>query len=468
MAGWRVHPLIWVVVLALVHGSLYAAIVPPWQAPDESVHYQYLVALDGTPDWFPDFVVLSPEAHRAVVESQLRFRFWDYNNWTTPAEVPALPEGQEYLGRAGGLYYRLASPVLALVRAWPIEAQLSALRVYSLLWMALTVAITYALAREVFPAREGPEVLYPLAAAATVAIFPQYTFIAASFNDDNLVPPLAGFVLLAVLRVSRSGSARAQWGWWAGALAAGALAVLAKRTGAVAAVVALGGMLVLAVRAWQAGGPLRKGMAAVVVGLAVLGLVAGIGALISPPLLPNEIANRLRVDPEALIRLVAEAQARANQPWQAWYPQVLFLSLSFWGWFGYLTAPLSLEVISVVRYLSVILVLGLGVATLSLLARWRSQPAAGWQTWALALLTVALAGQLGLMLAQHLIDPRFYSLTGRYLFPFISAFAILAVWGWSAWWPGRLKPAGVLIGLGLLLALDVYALTGVMLPFWYS
>ncbi len=447
---------------------MYAAFVPPWQAPDESVHYQYLVGLTATPDPFPDFVLLSPEAYQAVFESQLRHRFWDYSDWATPDTFTPMPTGQVYLGRAAGIFYRLAAPVLWLVDDAPIEDQLSVLRMYAVVWLALTVAITYALAREVFPDDGGPESLYPLAAAAVVAIFPQYIFIAASFNDDNLVPPLAGLVLLCLLRLTRVQTGRAMLGWWALALLAGALAVFTKRTGAVAAGLALLGGLILLVRIWQSGGIGRRLGVAVMFAAGIGGAIAIGYLLIFPPILPVEVANWLRVDPGALVRLVSNGRAAFSRPWQAWYSQVLFLTLSFWGWFGYLKAPLSLAVISLVRYASVLIVAGVALSALVLAWRARNVPPMRVQLGGLGLFGLALGAQMALIVAQHVIEPAVYSFTGRYLFPFISAFAILTVWGWSAWWPARWKAGGVMLGLGMLVMLDVYAWIGVMLPFWYS
>jgi 4-amino-4-deoxy-L-arabinose transferase-like glycosyltransferase len=454
--------------LAWVHGAVYAAFVPPWQAPDESVHYQYLIALAATPDPFPDFVLLSPEVYQAVFESQLRHRFWDYSDWATPDTFTPMPAGQEYLGRAAGIFYRLAIPVLWLVDDAPIEDQLSALRMYAVLWLVLTAAVTYALAREVFPDAGGPESVYPLAAAAVVAIFPQYVFIAASFNDDNLVPALAGLVLLCLLRLARARSGRVMLGWWALALLVGALAVLTKRTGAVAAGLAFLGGLILLVRIWQSGGTRRRLGVAVVVATG-LGAVIALGyLLIFPPILPVEVANWLRVDADALVRLASDGRVAFSRPWQAWYPQVLFLTLSFWGWFGYLKAPLSLAVISLVRYASVLVVAGVALSALVLAWRGWNAPLMRFQLGGLGLFGLALGAQLALIVAQHVIEPAVYSFTGRYLFPFISAFAILTVWGWSAWWPARWKAGGVVLGLGLLVMLDMYAWIGVMLPFWYS
>jgi hypothetical protein len=79
-----------------------------------------------------------------------------------------------------------------------------------------------------------------------------------------------------------------------------------------------------------------------------------------------------------------------------------------------------------------------------------------------------LALSLVNLAAQFLIERSVYPLVGRYLFPFISAFAITGLWGWQAWWPARWKAPGLLVAAGLLMALDFVALGLTIVPYFYS
>jgi hypothetical protein len=72
------------------------------------------------------------------------------------------------------------------------------------------------------------------------------------------------------------------------------------------------------------------------------------------------------------------------------------------------------------------------------------------------------------MLAQYVIAPEAYAPQGRYLFPFIAAFSILAAWGWAAWWPRRWQNIALLSGMGALVLFDFVCWVQAIIPFFYS
>src|SRR5690349_24720950 len=61
--------------LALLHGLLYLAIVPPWQHYDEPTHFEYarLIALWGRQ---PGINETDLTTNREIADSMYRFRFW--------------------------------------------------------------------------------------------------------------------------------------------------------------------------------------------------------------------------------------------------------------------------------------------------------------------------------------------------------------------------------------------------------
>lgn len=460
-------PVAWLVAFAFVHGSLYAAVVPPWQAPDENVHYEYLRALWQAPGLFPMGVERSAAVYQEVMTSARQFRWWELVRLPTPAEVPAQPSTAGFGIRGGwSLYYRLAFPVYGLFQAAPLEAQLYALRLYSVVLQCLTVWLTFKLAQLIFTLGVRPlDDLLPVAAALVVALQPQYTFISASFNDDNLVPPLAAAALYALVRGLRQ---RADWRWLVAAAIATGLAVLTKRT-AISLVVLFGlALLAYAVIWLRAPRPLAR-----VVGAASLlaaGLVcAGLVLLIAyPPQLPPALARLMGVPGEAVISLAAFLHNPARLVQMPWIHPLLFLSISFWGWFGWLKAPLTTPLMEILRRVTLLLMLGCGLELVRVARAARASPPLGLRLGAILMLSAGLVFSLMLLVAQFLIGPPVYGLTGRYLFPFISAFGILAVWGWQAWWPVRWKRAGLLLGLGLFSIVDFYALALTMVPYFYS
>ena len=61
--------------LAVVHGLLYAFLIPPWQAPDEIAHFEYARLL--AERWRPlSLADASPALEAEVIDSLYRFQAW--------------------------------------------------------------------------------------------------------------------------------------------------------------------------------------------------------------------------------------------------------------------------------------------------------------------------------------------------------------------------------------------------------
>lgn len=463
-------PLLSLLALVFVRGVLYAFLSPPWQGPDEPTHYHYLAALAADDQFLPRSVAVLPEVYAAVWENATQYRIWDYNDWPIRGYVRDVAPDEQFLARAGGLYYRYLFPVYGLTRAWPIEGQLFALRVWSAILLVVTVAAVYAIARTILSADTPRERALAWLAAALVALHPMAAFIGTSLNDDNLVTPFATLALLGVLRAVRgaelTGSADTR-GWWALAIASAIGAVLTKRTG-VAAIGFVGiGMLVQG-GYWAVGGRGWRRWAGLLMILGCVVAVVGVGVLIGlHPELPPELTWRIQLPADVLITLSKALADAVTQPWQNWYARVMFLTLSFWGWFGWLRAPLGLTAISLLRYLSVFVALGMLVQCITWARRWSDREARRQVILSLVLIS-SLGFNFMLLLAQHLVQPEVYILTGRYLFPSLGAWSLLSVLGWAVWWPRRWESLGGKVLIGLAVGLDVYAWLFVMVPFFYA
>ncbi len=85
---------------------------------------------------------------------------------------------------------------------WSATLQmLHLLRLESTLLQAVTIVVTYAIARAALPERRRVQVL----AAVVVALNPQFLLVASGVNNDNLVTPLAAVALYLLLRSWRAG-----------------------------------------------------------------------------------------------------------------------------------------------------------------------------------------------------------------------------------------------------------------------
>jgi 4-amino-4-deoxy-L-arabinose transferase-like glycosyltransferase len=462
------HPLLALLLITLIRGVLYSFISPPWQGPDEPTHYHYLVALYIDGRAFPAGIPVMPDLYTAIWENATDYRIWDLNQWTDRSVIQPLSPDQTMLTRAGGLYYRLLFPVYALTTGWPLEAQLFAVRVGSASLMMITVAAAYGIARTVYQSDTAHDRMIAWVAAAAVAFQPMYAFISASLNDDNLVAPLTALATLGVVRGLRSEQRPGRGGWWwALAVLSAASAVLTKRTGFAAVGVLVVGALALAVLWIRRGSRWQKTLGWLVsLGFAAL-CVSLLAVFLAQPLLPAELTWRLQLPERFLLDLADSIEHSATRHWTDWYVQFLFLTLSFWGWFGWLKAPLGLLTISVLRYLSVIITLGVLVR----LAFWAVAHRSRENRWRFGLTVVLLLAAVGnatLLLAQHLANSETYMLVGRYLFPSLAAWGVLTVTGWMAFWPRRWAVAGLSVLVVFWVALDVYAWLFVMIPFFYA
>jgi len=177
----------------LVIGALFALRTPDWQAPDEPAHYNYVAQVAGgrllpvikTGDWDNQYLE-DLKASGFAVGLLSNLDTVRYENHQPP------------------LYYWLAAPLYLLT-----NGSLFVLRLYSVLLGTVTVALSYAISREMVPAR--PQIA--LAVMALVAFLPQHLHMMASVNNDALAGVIIALILLATLRYLKdAGSSATQLG----------------------------------------------------------------------------------------------------------------------------------------------------------------------------------------------------------------------------------------------------------------
>jgi 4-amino-4-deoxy-L-arabinose transferase-like glycosyltransferase len=465
------QPVFWILLLAFFHGAWYAAIVHPWQAPDEYLHYQQLRLLDARRSMMITAQDMSSTVQWEVADTMWLFEHHRYRLLPTPLE--SVYHGIRMpLGYTGGysnqapLYYLLSLPIYWATSSWPVVAQLYVLRLFSVILHVATVWLTYKLARLIF---QGPRFqrqvsqTIALSSAGVVALLPQYTFISASFNNDNMTSPLVAATLFAMFK-SVQEQGRLRWLLLASILAI--LAITAKRTAI--GIVPLMGLVVIACGLlwWRSGRPVLRVAGALIVALPVVGL-AGLMLLLTNPMpIPAELAGVFRVTTGALLQLTGylndPIQLMNRLDWNSWSRYVLE---SFWGQFAWLTIRLDPFVIDATEWVTKFLMIGCILGALRAFRSWRS-PGSGLRAFGLSTMALGLLVTGLVMAAQYMVDS-FVAPQGRYLFPFISAFGILAVWGWRSWWPGKWQDPATLLGLGLLVLLDIIS-SATIISYFYS
>lgn len=172
-------------LLALLRGSLYLVVVPPWQHPDEPTHFEHvrIIAERGALP-APDFVSLP--MRREIADSMVQHAFWRgipqpaLNNESL-ATVGISPLGIYTLTQPK-LYYVLAALWLRPWLEQSVDVQLYAVRFLSVLLNLIVVASAFFTARFLFPS----DLPLVVAVVGFVVFQPTLTDIMSSSNNDVL------------------------------------------------------------------------------------------------------------------------------------------------------------------------------------------------------------------------------------------------------------------------------------------
>ncbi|MBC7316474.1 MAG: glycosyltransferase family 39 protein, partial [Chloroflexi bacterium] len=177
-------PTVWFAIIVLTYlalGGLYALYTPPWQAPDEPAHFNYIryVAEEGR---LPELVMGDyPVEYLEEIKAHRFAEGWSVDPLRYEAHQPPL----YYLG--GALVYRLAKP-------WGMPNLLYALRLFSVLIGAAGLGVGYGVARRLAPNRPA----LALGAVAFAATLPMHIAMTSAVNNDGLAELMVGLVAWAI------------------------------------------------------------------------------------------------------------------------------------------------------------------------------------------------------------------------------------------------------------------------------
>ncbi len=427
----------------LFAGALYAIYTPPWQAPDEPAHFNYIrqVAEDGccprmeSSDWHSGYLAQLTTAKFA------------------PKHLDRLDTIQ-YEDHHPPLYYILASVVYKLS-----DGDLIALRLFSVILGAAVVCLSYFISRHILPSQAQ----IALGAMALVAFLPQHLSMMASVNNDALAEVLVALALLWLLRYLNSASVPI---WQLGLIVG--FALLTKITIYVLALIVPIGIWLK----WRRDGNSTETLLRLVATFALIGgVMGGVWWL-------RNIAVYGFPD---FLGLAAHDAAVADQPrssdfiaqhgFATYASQMTSTTFkSFWGQFGWMALPLD-SVLGGWIYPGFALLVLAGV-TGAILARRLSfaseQGPAGQPIPRLA--CIILLTTLLLVVLQFLYyNIEFQQWQGRYLFPALISIAFILVYGLDQWRALILAPWKALrwltpLAITSLFALDIYLLFRVIVP----
>ena len=424
--------------LSLIRGILYSAVTPPWQAPDEPDHFQYVAFLVRY-HRFPieQDVAANQWPQTQVYASMQEFSFWARRAHTLPP--PTLEK--EYRAAVGHppLYYLYGALLLAPFTGCDLITQLHVLRLGSVLLGTLTVLVAYLTAQALFP----EDASWQWAVPAFVAFLPMHTFITSSVNNDSLAELLASLVIYSLLRILKDGLS---WQKVASVACLLVLGVLTKRT--TTFTVPLVALTIIPLYYLRAKSPKL------------------------PPAdkTPHTFPRWLRQWCIWLLIISAIGLGlwalTLNLQFAIRYSLFALLTFaSFWANFGWLNVPLDLGWYAALAVFSLLALCGLGLFAVRV-AR-GIETLEPWQRRALLMLLLAVL-LIFAQTASMMIVPSYIPQQGRYLFPALIPLAVFFTLGLREWVPAPrrgLFPLTLVLGM---FVLDSVSLCCYIIPHFYG
>ncbi len=457
------------VILGLVRGIMYAAIIPPWQGPDEPQHFEYVRLLRDRHRWVP-YGDVSVPLEQEIIGSMLRHQFRPFGLGDFEAADP--PETfKEIWGKQGvdtrlgtpPLYHLIAGLPLHLPITSNVTAQLYLSRGMSILMGVLLIAVVFLIGWEAFP--QSPPVF--LGATIFVLFLPMFMYVTAVVNSDNLANLIVALVTYLLIVIIMRGF-RFRWGAILLLLISAGIAT--KKTTLITIPLAA---LAIPLAWWARDSRHRKisprfTWAAVgVVALGVLLFVPGStrGLLLGTSRRIAAVANRY--DSSGMFtrtfKVLLSKRLWGPEAWSLYrtYPAAIFKS--FWGAFGWRTIPLSDGLYLALGVVCALSALGLALFVVRVV-RNRSDLSVAQRSslWLLFGLIVLSLGAATIFSATLSRQPQ-----GRYLFTALPGIAILFVIGIREIVPARFRRGVSFAGLVGLIVFDFAALFAYVLPAYY-
>jgi predicted membrane protein DUF2142 len=429
---------------AFLVSTSWALITPPFQAPDEQDHFAYVQHLaetgkaprqqgvPGDQPWSQDErnALQFTRALSANEKSDGRPPWLATNERAWEQQVRrdgrdrADGGGPTTSAAHGPVYYAALVPAYAATRGSSIWAQLTLERLVSALLGALGALFTFLAAREILPR----PAFFAAAAGLLVAYQPMFTFISGSVNNDVGINAAAAATIFLMMRMLRRGASP------------GLLCALGALLGLLPIVKGTGYELYPIAAIAAVGALVRFRDRRTVVSVCLL-VVSGLAIQVFWSQLAPSFGHTTFTTPGGGAPTSSSALATPGlflpYLWQIFFPRLPFMTDHFvqtwpffniyieraWASFGWYTIQFP-------RYVYGLIVLAMAAAIVlgvwAIRREWPWVRTRIWELLVLALLPVAVIAGVESAFATQL--PRsILAEMGRYLFPAISALAILAV-----------------------------------------
>ncbi|MEM7033093.1 MAG: glycosyltransferase family 39 protein, partial [Chloroflexota bacterium] len=399
-----------IVVVFVILAIWVSLIVPVFEAPDESSHYLYADFVART--WqLPtlDYNNAHHEYHQPPLYYWLN-AIWlewagepDPSSFLQPNPAAAISDTASF-GNKNAYQHDFST------EAWPWRGTVLAMhlgRLTSIVLGAATVWFAYLIGRGIFPTLSS----LALITATFVAFNPQFIFISASLNNDNLATLLVTVSIWLALRLNQISALT-----WRHALVAGGVvgaAILAKPTGWISGL-PLGTIFLLAFIQSRSKHHFYN---LIIFGLTPL-LLSGWWIFRNIYLYQDPLLQRYMM-------VYLHAEAAPDLSLGQFLLRLQEAEISFWATFGWLNIVLPENFYWLYRFLVRGALLGAGLGLL--LSVWRRK-LSGWSV----VTTIWIPGLI--LLGMGVTMWQWVSLAGgiqgRLLFPAIVPIMLLIVWGW--------------------------------------
>jgi hypothetical protein len=211
-----------VLITYFILAPLYSLVTPPLEAPDAYYHF-------GVIHYFSNHLALppyeNPEEHpwtHAVFHAPLYYMLSGL--LVAPIDTSDFPEQWSPNPHARiGLPHSLNNRNYVSFKGEPWQQSYLAVyvvRAFSIFWGAVSLTSIFILGRYLFPDR----LIVAFVAALFVALTPQFLYMSAVINNDNMVVALSLVALVMLVYAIRFGYSWRLFGWMGLAMAAGSLA----------------------------------------------------------------------------------------------------------------------------------------------------------------------------------------------------------------------------------------------------
>jgi hypothetical protein len=399
---------------------------PIFEGPDEIEHFRYIYALDTTQRLPDPYAQPRGEYHQAplyyllawpimrVLDSDLGDEFAPFDGRLNPfygsmIEITGNDNKNLYLHSEREAYPYSRSRLALTVHA---------LRLFSVLLGALTVVISFFIARLVWPKAPGKRIL----AVGLVAFWPQFVFLSSLINNDNLLILLATLTLWVTLTQIRDGVS------WRNATYLGIIlgALLLTKVSAIfiALPIAVG---------FVRGSGDRRVWRYVLATLGIMSAISGWWYVYNWVEYGDPTGTKavLETWPEEVIRPGTLALDVGIE-------RISFAYSSVWARFGHGAVPVSRPLYVFFDALTGAALLGAAVGGVRWMATRKEDriPAVVY----LQVITIAVFAAVWTLALLYWASMAWSGNQGRYMLPGIAAWGIIFTFGLHAWLPSRVPP----------------------------